>query len=71
VRAARTSGVVGPHLDRALRGRDAGFVRRAILHPETLHAPGYPNRLMPRYLRDDPHPRQLDQLVAFLVAAAR
>lgn len=65
--AAGTSGSVGPNLDESLQGKDAEYVRRGILEPNTDVAEGYQPGVMPSFegqLSDE----QVDGLVAFLTA---
>ncbi|HEX7255881.1 MAG TPA: cytochrome c [Gaiellaceae bacterium] len=63
--AAGSTGAVGPNLDESLAGKDAEYVRRAIVDPNADVAEGYQPGVMPAFeqLSDD----QVNDLVAFLL----
>jgi mono/diheme cytochrome c family protein len=65
---AGTSGSVGPDLDEALQGKDAAFVRQSIVDPNAEIAPGYSAGVMPQNFGQQLSPKQLDDLVAFLMS---
>jgi mono/diheme cytochrome c family protein len=67
--AAGSSGTIGPNLDDTLAGKDAGYVRRAIVEPDAEVAEGYSPGVMPQTYEDQLSPEQLDDLVAFLTAS--
>lgn len=62
--AANASGAVGPNLDETLEGKDAEYLRRAIVDPNADVAEGYQPGVMPSFeqLSDE----QVNDLVAFL-----
>jgi cytochrome c551/c552 len=62
--AAESTGAVGPNLDETLEGKDAEYVRRAIVEPNADVAEGYQPGVMPPFgqLSED----QVNDLVAFL-----
>jgi mono/diheme cytochrome c family protein len=62
--AAGSTGAVGPNLDESLQGKDAEYVRRAIVEPNADIAEGYQPGVMPSFaqLSED----QVNDLVAFL-----
>jgi mono/diheme cytochrome c family protein len=64
--AAGTSGSVGPDLDESLQGKDAAYVRRAIVEPNTDVAQGYAPNIMPQDYGDKLSEKQVDDLAAFL-----
>jgi mono/diheme cytochrome c family protein len=66
--AAEASGAIGPNLDETLAGKDAAYVRRAILDPDAEIAQGYDAGVMPQTYEDQLSPEQLADLVAFLTA---
>ena len=66
--AAGSSGAIGPNLDESLQGKDATFVREAIVEPNKETAQGYPANVMPDNYGQELTPKQLDDLVAFLQA---
>ena len=65
---AGSSGTTGPDLDDSLDGKDAEYVRRAIVEPDADVAQGYPAGVMPKTYDEQLSPEQLDDLVAFLEA---
>jgi mono/diheme cytochrome c family protein len=65
--AAGSTGAVGPNLDKALKGKDAVFVRESIGDPNKQIAPGYQPNIMPPNFGQTLTPKQIDDLVAFLL----
>lgn len=65
--AAGATGTVGPNLDESLQGKDAEYVRRAILEPDAEVAEGYQPGVMPSF-EGQLSEEQVDGLVAFLTA---
>lgn len=65
---AGASGTIGPNLDETLEGKDAAYVRRAIVDPDAEIAEGYQAGVMPKTYEDQLSPEQLDDLVAFLTS---
>jgi mono/diheme cytochrome c family protein len=66
--AAGSSGTTGPNLDESLDGKDAEYVRTAIVDPNAEVAEGYSAGVMPQTYEDQLSPKQLDDLVAFLTS---
>jgi mono/diheme cytochrome c family protein len=66
--AAGTSGTVGPDLDEALQGKDAEFIRQSIVDPNAEITQGYSAGVMPQNFGQELSPKQLDDLVAFLMS---
>jgi mono/diheme cytochrome c family protein len=66
--AAGTSGTTGPNLDESLDGKDAAYVRRAIIDPDAEIAEGFSPGVMPKTYEEQLSPQQLDDLVAFLTS---
>jgi mono/diheme cytochrome c family protein len=66
--AAGTSGTVGPDLDEALQGKDAEFIRQSIVDPNAQITQGYSAGVMPQNFGQELSPKQLDDLVAFLMS---
>ena len=64
---AGSSGTVGPNLDEALKGKDGAFVRESIVEPNKETASGYPPNVMPQNYGQLLTPKQVDDLVAFLL----
>jgi mono/diheme cytochrome c family protein len=66
--AADASGTVGPDLDEAVPTlKTAGAVKEAIVDPNKVIAPGFPENVMPETYGQDLSPQELDQLVQFLL----
>jgi mono/diheme cytochrome c family protein len=65
---AGTSGSVGPDLDEALQGKDAEFIRQSIVDPNAEITQGFSAGVMPQNFGQELSPKQLDDLVAFLVS---
>jgi len=63
--AAETNAQVGPDLDEALQGKDAEYVRKAIVDPSAEIAEGYSD-LMPKDYGSQLDSQELADLVAFL-----
>ena len=66
---AGATGAVGPSLDEALQGKDAAFVKTAILDPDGEIAQGYQPGLMPTTYGDTLSEAQIDGLVEYLLQA--
>lgn len=65
--AAGTSGTTGPDLDKALKGRNAAFIKQSIVAPNAYIAPGYGANIMPANFSKTLSPAQIDALVQYLV----
>jgi mono/diheme cytochrome c family protein len=65
---AGTSGSVGPDLDEALQGKDAEFIRQSIVDPNAEITEGFSAGVMPQNFGQELSPKQLDDLVAFLMS---
>jgi mono/diheme cytochrome c family protein len=66
VAAAGASGTAGPNLDESLADKDAEYIRRAIVDPNSEVVEGYQPGIMPDNYEQQLSPKQLDDLVAFL-----
>jgi mono/diheme cytochrome c family protein len=66
--AAGASGTIGPNLDETLAGKDAAYVRRAIVEPDSEVAEGYSPDVMPETYDEQLSAKQIDDLVAFLTS---
>ena len=64
---AGSTGTVGPNLDTALKGKSAAFIRESIVDPNKQIAPGYQPNIMPQNFGQTLTPKQIDDLVAFLM----
>jgi mono/diheme cytochrome c family protein len=65
--AAGTSASVGPDLDEALQGVDPESVHESIVEPNKEVTSGYGPNIMPQDFGQKLTPKQLDDLVAFLL----
>jgi cytochrome c oxidase subunit II len=63
---AGTSSATGPQLDKALKGKDASFIRTSILQPDARIAPGFQGGIMPKNYGDTLSSEELDALVKYL-----
>jgi mono/diheme cytochrome c family protein len=64
--ATGSSASVGPDLDETLQGKDAEYVRAAIVEPNAEVAQGYAPNIMPQDYGDKLSDKQLADLVALL-----
>jgi mono/diheme cytochrome c family protein len=65
--AAGATGKVGPNLDQVLKGKNAAFIRESIVDPNKQIAKGYQANIMPQDFGQKLTPKQIDDLVAFLI----
>jgi mono/diheme cytochrome c family protein len=65
---AGASGSVGPDLDEALPGKDPEFIRQSIVEPNAEITQGFSAGVMPQNFGQELSPKQLDDLVAFLMS---
>jgi cytochrome c oxidase subunit II len=63
---ARTAGGVGPALDEALAGKDAAFIKDAIVNPDKEVEEGFQAGIMPKNYGEVLSPEELDALVTYL-----
>jgi cytochrome c oxidase subunit 2 len=67
--AAKTSGTVGPDLDRFLKSKSAAFIKESIVKPSAYVEKGYPNGIMPPNYGATLSAGQVDALVQYLSKA--
>ena len=65
--AAKSGGVTGPDLDDALSGQSAAMIHKSIVDPNSVLAKGYPPNVMPPTYETTLSPKELEDLVAYLV----
>jgi mono/diheme cytochrome c family protein len=65
--AAKSGGVTGPNLDEILAGQSAAMVHESIVDPNKEIAKGYPPNVMPANYEQTISPKELDQLVEYLL----
>jgi len=64
---AKSGGVTGPNLDEALPGMSAAMVHESIADPNKQIAKGYPPNVMPPDYEKTMSPKELDDLVQYLI----
>ena len=64
---AETGGTTGPNLDEALPGMSAAMVEKSITDPNAEIANGFPPNVMPPTYGDSLTPKELEDLVQYLV----
>ncbi len=65
--AAKTGGTVGPDLDEVLPGQDAAKVEQDIVDPNAEIAKGYPPNVMPANFEQSLSPKEIEDLVKYLI----
>ncbi|HEV7771132.1 MAG TPA: cytochrome c [Solirubrobacterales bacterium] len=66
--AASAGGSLGPNLDEVLPGQSAAMVHESIVDPNKMPVEGYPEGVMPTNFEDILSPKELDDLVQYLIA---
>ncbi len=64
---AETGGVTGPNLDEVLPGQSMATVHEDIVDPNKVIAPGYPPDVMPQNYEEILSPKELNDLVDYLI----
>jgi mono/diheme cytochrome c family protein len=65
--AAKSGGVTGPNLDEVLPGQSEAMVRESIVDPNKQIAKGYPPNVMPSTFEQTLSPKELKDLVRYLI----
>lgn len=65
--AAKSGGVTGPNLDEVLPGQSTANIHEDIADPNKVIAKGYPPNVMPANYEQTLSPKELDDLVQYLV----
>jgi mono/diheme cytochrome c family protein len=65
--AAKSGGVTGPNLDEVLPGQTAAMVQESIVDPNKKIAKGYPPNVMPASFEQTLSPKELKDLVQYLL----
>ena len=68
--AANAGGTVGPNLDEALASQTAAYIRKSIADPNAQQTPGFPLNVMPQDYETQMTPKELDDLVRYLLTEA-
>jgi mono/diheme cytochrome c family protein len=64
---AKSGGVTGPNLDEVLPGQSAATIHEDIVDPNKVIAQGYPPNVMPANYEQALSPKELDDLVQYLI----
>jgi mono/diheme cytochrome c family protein len=67
--AAKSGGVTGPDLDEVLPGQSAAMIDESIVDPNAHLAKGYPANVMPANFGTIINPKELEQLVEYLISS--
>lgn len=68
--AAKSGGVTGPDLDEVLPGQSEAMVDESIVDPNKVIAKGYPPNVMPANFEQTLSPKELEDLVKYLLESA-
>ena len=69
-KAAEAGGVTGPNLDEVLPGESEAHVKEMITDPNAEIAKGYPPNVMPQNYEQELSPKELEDLVKYLLENA-
>jgi mono/diheme cytochrome c family protein len=69
--AAESGGVTGPNLDEALPGQTAKMVEESIADPNAKIVKGYPANVMPQNFAQTLSPKELEDLVQYLLQSTQ
>ena len=69
-KAAEAGGVTGPSLDESIPGEDEATVKEMIVDPNAVIAKGYPPNVMPQDYEAELSPKELEDLVKYLIENA-
>jgi len=69
-KAAEAGGVTGPNLDESIPGEDEATVKEMIVDPNAVIAKGYPPNVMPQDYEAELSPKELEDLVKYLIENA-
>jgi mono/diheme cytochrome c family protein len=64
---AKSGGVTGPNLNEVLPGQSTAMIHQSIVDPNAKLAKGYPANVMPTSYETSLTPKELEDLVAYLV----
>jgi mono/diheme cytochrome c family protein len=67
--AAGSGGVTGPDFDEALPGQSAAMIEESIVDPNAKITKGYPANVMPQNFGEALTPKEIEQLVQYLIAS--
>jgi cytochrome c2 len=67
--AAGSGGVTGPNLNEVLPGQTEAMVKESVVNPNAQIAKGYPANVMPQGFGETIAPKEIEQLVEYLVSS--
>jgi mono/diheme cytochrome c family protein len=67
--AAEAGGTVGPNLDEVLPGQSAAMIEESIVDPNAKIAKGFPSNVMPGNFKQTIKPKEIEQLVEYLITS--
>ena len=67
LKAAKSGGVTGPNLDEVLPGQSEAMVHESIVDPNAEIATGYPPNVMPANFEQKLSPKEIEDLVKYLL----
>ncbi len=70
LKAAGSGGVTGPNLDEVLPGQSEAMVHESIVDPNAKIATGYPPNVMPANFEQKLSPKEIEDLVKYLLESA-
>jgi mono/diheme cytochrome c family protein len=68
LKAAKAGGTTGPNLDEVLPGQSTSMIEESIEDPNAKIAKGYPANVMPTTFSESLSPKEIEQLVEYLIA---
>jgi len=68
LKAAKAGGTTGPYLDEVLPGQSTAMIEQSIVDPNATIAKGYPANVMPSTFGESLSPKEIEQLVEYLIA---
>ena len=66
LKAAGSTGTIGPDLDAELANADVAFIEESIVDPSAEIVKGFPDGVMPANFEEEMSPEELDALVQFI-----
>jgi mono/diheme cytochrome c family protein len=69
LKVAKSGGVTGPNLDEVLPGQTAAMIHESIVDPNKEIAKGYPPNVMPASFEQTLSPKELEDLVEYLISS--
>jgi cytochrome c oxidase subunit 2 len=70
LKAAQSTGTVGPDLDKVLPGMSTAQIKQSIVNPNAKITPGFPPNTMPQNFGQTITPQDLNTLIKFLTGSS-